>query len=387
MSTARIAEITAAYNAERATHPGKVTRADQLPLAYEDITPEWLTAVLAAKAPGAQATALALGPEDNGSAARRKIAVTWNQAGIDACLPDRLFCKSTFELPSRIVLGVSGGAFGETVFLRDIRPHYDIVAPVCHFAGYNAETINSIIIMRDISDEVVSFCDHHTPMPRERAESQMRLLARLHGQGYANPQIRAAMEPLPTWPRFYKNTEGFGAEAMAKNGFLAAEEVIPGRLFARFDEYWPLALESVALHERLPLTVAHGDVHLKNWYIAGNGEMGLSDWQCVSRGHWGRDVCYAIGSALSTEDRRAWEKDLLALYLAQLTAEGGPQIAFEEAWLHYRQQLVTALVWWTLTLTPGDDLPDMQPRDITLEMIRRLAVAADDCDTFDAFAG
>jgi Phosphotransferase enzyme family len=383
--TTRIEEITAAFEAEHAAPHGKVTRADQLPLAYEDITPEWLTAVLAASTPGAQATALELGPEDNGSASRRKIAVTWNAAGQDASLPDRLFCKSTFELPSRIVLGVSGGAFGETVFLRDIRPHYDIEAPVCHFAGYNPATINSIIIMTDISDDVLSFCDHNTPMPRARAESQVRLLARLHGQGYANAKIREAMQPLPSWPRFFKNTEGFGSETIAQNGFLAAEEVIPARLFARFGEYWPLALESVALHERLPLTVSHGDVHLKNWYIAGDGEMGLGDWQCVSRGHWARDVCYAIGSALSTEDRRAWEKDLLRLYLEEMEREGGPRVSFDEAWLHYRQQLVTALVWWTMTLTPGDDLPDMQPRDITLEMIRRLAVAADDCGTFDAF--
>lgn len=387
MSTNRIAEITAAFEAEQARHPGKVTRADQLPLAYEDITPEWLTAVLAADRPGAKVTNLSLGPEDNGSASRRKIAVTWNQAGKDAALPEKLFCKSTFNLPNRIVLGVSGGAFGETVFLRDIRPHYDIEAPVCHFAGYNPETINSIIILTDISDDVLSFCDHNTPMSRARAESQVRLLARLHGQGYSNPKIRAAMQPLPTWPRFFKNTEGFGSQTIAKNGFLAAESVIPARLFARYEEYWPRALQSVALHDDLPQTVAHGDVHLKNWYIAGNGEMGLGDWQCVSRGHWARDVCYAIGSALATDDRRAWEKDLLALYLDAMAREGGPNIAFDEAWRHYRQQLVTALVWWTMTLTPGDDLPDMQPRDITLEMIRRLAVAADDCGTFDAFAG
>jgi hypothetical protein len=284
------------------------------------------------------------------------------------------------------VLGVSGGALCETVFLRDVRPHYDIEAPVCVFAGYNHDTINSIIIMRDISDDVLSFCDHNTAMPRAQMESQMRLLARLHGQGYASSAVRETAKPLPTWQRFFKNTEGFGIETIACNGFREAESVIPPRLFARFDEYWPLALESVALHDRLEPTVSHGDVHLKNWYIAGNGEMGLGDWQCVTRGHWGRDLCYAIASALQPEERRAWERDLVKLYLEEFEREGGPKTSFEDAWLHYRQQLVTSLVWWTLTLTPGDDLPDMQPRDITLEMIRRLAVATDDCDTFDAFS-
>ncbi|MEO0030443.1 MAG: hypothetical protein RIS94_201 [Pseudomonadota bacterium] len=380
-----IQSITRAFEAERASHPGKVTRADQLPLTYEDITPEWITATLGGDVAGAQAESLELGPPDVGSSSRRKIRVTWNAAGTAAGLPDRLFCKSTFELPNRIVLGVSGGAYGETVFLRDIRPLYDIEAPECFWAGYDAQTINSILMLRDISDEVVSFCDHNTPMPRERAESQVRLLARVHGQGYGNPQIRDAMQALPTWPEFFKRTEGFNSKTLANNGFLAAEEVIPARLFARYEEYWPLSLKSVEAHNHLPHTISHGDVHLKNWYVAGNGEMGLGDWQCVSRGHWGRDVCYAISSALTTENRRAWEQDLLRLYLEEMEREGGPRVSFDEAWHHYRQQLTTALVWWTMTLTPGDDLPDMQPRDITLEMVRRLAVAADDVDSFDSF--
>lgn len=380
-----IASIARAFEAEHASHPGIVTQANQLPLAYEDITPEWITAILAGDVQGARALSIALGPPDNGSSARRKIQVTWNAPGQAASLPERLFCKSTFELPSRIVLGVSGGAYGETVFLRDIRPLYDIEAPVCHFAGFNPDTINSILVLRDISAEVQSFCDHNTPMPRERAESQLRLLARLHGQGYANPAIRAAMQALPTWPEFFKRTEGFDSRTLANNGFLAAEEVIPARLFARYTEFWPLSLRSVEAHNHLPHTVVHGDVHLKNWYVAGNGEMGLGDWQCVSRGHWARDVCYAIASALTTENRRAWEQDLLRFYLEEMAREGGPVVSFDEAWRHYRQQLTTALVWWTMTLTPGDDLPDMQPRDITLEMVRRLAVAADDVDSFDSF--
>lgn len=383
--TSLIQSITREFEKEHANHPGQVTRADELPLAYEDITPEWITATLGAAVAGAKAEALVLGPPDIGSSSRRKIHVTWNDVGKAAGLEDRLFCKSTFELPNRVVLGVSGGAYSETVFLRDIRPLYDIEAPVCLFAGYDPKTINSIIVLRDISDDVQSFCDHNTPMPRERVESQLRLLARLHGQGYANAQIREAMKALPTWPEFFGRTEGFGSEALSNNGFLAAEEVIPARLFARYEEFWPLSLRSVAAHDSLPMTVTHGDVHLKNWYIAGNGEMGLGDWQCVTRGHWARDICYAIGSALSTQDRRAWEQDLLRFYLEELEREGGPRVGFDEAWRHYRQQLTTALVWWTMTLTPGDDLPDMQPRDITLEMVRRLAVAADDVDSFDAF--
>ena len=63
---------------------------------------------------------------------------------------------------------------------------------------------------------------------------------------------------------------------------------------------------------------------------------------------------------------------------------GGPKVAFEDAWTAYRQQIVSALAWWTVTLCPPPGLPDMQPRDITIEFIKRIAVAMDDVDTLGA---
>jgi aminoglycoside phosphotransferase (APT) family kinase protein len=163
------------------------------------------------------------------------------------------------------------------------------------------------------------------------------------------------------------------------------KDVIPARTWNRHAEVWEKTLASVNRHKELPLTLMHGDVHLKNWYIAGNGEMGLGDWQCVSRGHWSRDVCYAISSALTVEHRRAWERELLAYYLDELAASGGPKVALDDALLDYRQQLMTALTWWTITLAPTDDIPDMQPKDITLEMVRRIGTACDDWDSLDSF--
>jgi thiamine kinase-like enzyme len=214
----------------------------------------------------------------------------------------------------------------------------------------------------------------------------MRLLGALHGSIYGSPQLQDVIEELPTWPEFFANTLAFGMKEGSSNGFLEAKAVIPPRLYQRFEEVWPATLKSVAFHEnQASWTLAHGDVHLKNWYVAGNGEMGLSDWQCCGRGHWGRDLAYTISSALTPENRRDWERDLVALYLEQLQAAGGPSISFEDGWNIYRQQLMSALTWWTVTLTPPPGLPDMQPRDTTLEFIRRIATAIDDLESLDAF--
>ncbi|MCY1304535.1 hypothetical protein D9M70_542930 [compost metagenome] len=192
---------------------------------------------------------------------------------------------------------------------------------------------------------------------------------------------------LPSWPELFANTQefGFNMKEGSNAGFLAAQSDIPERLFRRFSEVWPATVRSVAFHEGIEHTLIHGDVHLKNWYVAGNGEMGLSDWQCSGRGHWGRDLSYTISTALLPEDRRRWERELVLLYLAQLEAAGGPRVPFAEGWNIYRQQLTSALAWWTITLSPSPGLPDMQPRDTTLEFIRRIATAIDDLDALDAF--
>jgi len=384
--TSRIEHIQAAFAAEEGCRHAPVYKAHELPLSYEAITNDWLTDTLCAQHPSAQVISHHLGPVDSGSSNRRKIAVQYNEAGQAAGLPTALFCKSTHDLSNRIVLGISGGALGEVSFYNCIRPLLEIEAPQSFFANYDAETVNSIIMLRDISETVTSFCDHHTNMTRARAESQLRLLATYHGKGYADAAMQARLKSFVTWPEFFGKTLEFDMMGGSNQGFLDAVDVIPHSLYKRFDAIWPATLASVEAHNHLPQTLCHGDVHLKNWYIAGNGEMGLSDWQCVHRGHWSRDFAYAMSCALTIENRRAWEQDLLRLYLDAMHAAGGPNVPFDEAWLHYRQQLVTALTWWTVTLTPPSDLPDMQPRDITLAFIQRIATAMDDVDSLGSFS-
>jgi thiamine kinase-like enzyme len=377
-------QIKAAY--ERDMQSGRVAVLEsELPLSFETITDEWLTNVLCKAHAGARVVAHRLSEVNNGSSNRRKIYLEYNAEGKAAGLPEAVFCKATHGLENRILLGMGGGARCEVLFYRDIRPHLNIEAPRCFYANMDHESFNSMIMLNDLTDEVTEFCTDKTPMSRARAESQMRLLAEFHGRCYASPQLQELLQQYMTWSDNFRNTETFGMKEGSSAGFLAAESVIPARLYRRFDEIWPATLASLAIHEQEPHTLAHGDVHLKNWYVAGSGEMGLSDWQCCGRGHWGRDLAYTISSALTPEDRRAWERELVQLYLTQLHASGGPEVSFDEGWTIYRQQLMTALTWWTVTLTPPPGLPDMQPRDTTLEFIRRIATAIDDLDSLDAF--
>jgi aminoglycoside phosphotransferase (APT) family kinase protein len=136
-----------------------------------------------------------------------------------------------------------------------------------------------------------------------------------------------------------------------------------------------------------PQTLLHGDVHPGNWYVTGDNRMGLYDWQCAARGGGARDVAYALSTHLTVEDRRAWERDLLARYCDRLAAAGCRVPNFEAALLAYRQQMLHAMFMWLVTIGRYSLQPEMQPKDVTLESVRRTCQAAEDLDSLDAIIG
>lgn len=375
------AVLSERFAEEQRLHPVPLT-AEDLPLGYETITPQWLTLVLCGGHPGAEVTDVKLGPADEGTSSRRRLFLQYNDAGRAAGLPASIFCKSTHTLTARARIGVVGFGEAEVLFHRHLRPLLDIEAPRAWFANANPHTFNSIVMLRDMTGEV-RFCEYTETRTRAQVEDQLGLVAKVHAQfGGAHPRAAA----LHTWAEQFGHLANTPYRKACEVGFRQAEPVMPARLFAREAEVFPATLASALRHAELPEGVIHSDVHLRNWYVTREGRMGLNDWQCVCRGHWSRDLAYCISTALRIEDRRAWERELIGFYLDRLHAAGGPRIGFDFAWLHYREQLLGALAWWTGTLGQPRNKQDMQPPDVSMGFIERMAAAVDDVDALDAAA-
>ncbi|AMK19864.1 MULTISPECIES: phosphotransferase [Sphingobium] len=384
MTSDKIERIKAAFERDQREDRPAVNPGD-IPWRYEAITPEWMTHILCKDHPEAKVVSVSLDAPDSGTSNRRRVFVEYNDAGERLGLPKSVFCKATVDLLNRILLSTSA-LLSETTFYNQIRPQLNIEAPEAYLAVYDTESYASIVVLKDLAGKA-SFCSHHTQMTLERVKDQMELLAKLHGHFYKSPQLDGELGHMFRYDdRFAALDRDHDFKSMCEAGLRAAADVVPPRLLAREAEVWPATVKASARHGELPLTITHGDVHLKNWYITDEGRMGLGDWQVTSKGHWSRDVAYTITTALTVEQRREWEQQLLRHYLDAFAAAGGEAVPFEEAWFNYRQQLLTTLAWWTMTLTPSKDVPDMQPRDITVEFIRRIAIAIDDLDVLDSFA-
>lgn len=353
-------------------------RPGEVPWHGDGVTADWLTAVFATQYPEAKATDVARIGGDNGSSARRIIEVAWNAAGQAAGLPVRLFTKSTPALAMRLSAGRAAPAEGQ--FLLQLRPHVDIEAPRCLFSERDANSGRSMHLMHDLTQtRGAEFCRAHSVIDLEQAQQVIDTIATLHGT-FLDGVTGHDTSFLRTYESFFHATVRNGLEAMHDAAMERARDVIPPRVSAQRAHIWRMAEASLALHSQSPRTVIHSDVHLGNWYITRDGVMGLSDWARVCRGHWGRDLAYALMTVLDIPDRRAWEHELIARYCAKFSEVSGQSVTLADAWRAYKQLAPLALLMWTPTLCPPPTLPDMQPESTSMEMIRRITAAMDDHD-------
>lgn len=376
--------VRKAFEAE--VHDRPVTRAEQVPPSYAALTREWLTDVLCADVPGAEVTEFSFDARDDGSSNRRRIFLTYNQRGRDAGLPARVFCKAAETLENRMVLGVSETAKAEADFYTLVQPRLDIPTPSARYARFDPESFAYLIMMDDMAEDV-RFPDERTTLTSAQAEQMVATLAGLHSRFHASPALGTAELPFKTWPVWWAD-QMFGAPDFPRfcdKGFGEIADQLPERLARRRAEIWPATEKSVARHNDLPHTLIHSDVHLKNWFILPDDRMGLHDWQLTTIGHWSRDFVFATTTALTIEQRRDWQLDLLRSYLDRMKARGIAGIDYEEAVLNIRQQLMTAFAFWTITMCPTDEMPQMQPRRTTVEFLKRMGTAIDDYESLDAF--
>lgn len=365
--------------------PGPMRTNTTVPGRVESLTPAFLNRVLRPHLGGARIEALSVERHSSGTSVRARILLHYAPGSDTDRLPKTMFVKSAPTLVTRISNGLSGTAPAEAGFYNELRPLLELEAPHGYYSATQRHSYRAIHLLEDlVATRAATFCAPTTAITRQQADDIVVQLAQLHAQG-ARLELTDGRRRswLRTYPQWWQAT---GAISMIRRYHLRGQRrademgLTPARLVGRGELLWDSFEASVDAHDRLPRTLIHGDTHLGNWYITGTGRMGLCDWQCISAGHWSRDLSYALSSALSIEQRRQWEDALIDTYLAHLADAGGHAPPRAQAWELYRRQLPGALAMWTTTLYPPKFLPAMQPEQTSAEMLRRILTAIDDHD-------
>lgn len=375
-TAARQAEIQKYWDEEQIEHPPLRGPGD-VPGSCEALTIDWLSVIL-----GAPVASFKLGPQQNGTTSGRPVTVTY-EGGQDVGKPRHLYAKFSPSVQSRCLVGINGSSAGEVAFYNEIRPTITIVTPRAVFAGFDEPSCRTFLLFEDVvTGSGARFgTGLDLTISRPMAESMVTQMANLHGGFWdrrrePNFSYRDAL----AYQEDFNNTLNF--EVLENSGFEIAADVIPAALLARKADWHAAFMRSLEINVDATPTLIHQDVHIANWYALPDGTMGMCDWQCIAWGQWALDVAYALSISLRTEDRRAWEKDLIALYLDRLSAAGGTAPSFDAAWLAYRQQMFHAVAFWIGTIGIGERSP-VAPEICKLNVCRS-AQAVVDLDSFGA---
>lgn len=266
----------------------------------------------------------------------------------------------------------------EARFFKEERQHSNVRAPQVFWADIDDEQFGAVL-MEDLSRPSVRFCDARTPLTVDEVASVLDTLAHLHASRWNSPWLESA-----NWLEHFASPDSTGRAYFSMlgpdvvGGFIEKRRgVLPAELTDAqrcIDMFWGF----VAISEKGPQTVLHGDLHVGNVYFEG-GLPALCDWQVLGRGSPAFDVAYLVGSALPTAERRTAERTLLNHYLRALAGAGIADVpSAEEMYQLYRAHMGYGLFAWLTNLEAFQD------GDIIDEVLGRFAAAAVDLDTAGA---
>ncbi|OBG15491.1 aminoglycoside phosphotransferase [Mycolicibacterium celeriflavum] len=346
-----------------------------LPRNWDEITPGWMTAALAEHFPGATVERVAVALRDDGTNRRARLALTYS-AGSG---PATVFAKAVDPDHAELVALTSGLFHEPRLFSSGVPLPLD--HPTVYAALIDEPGSNFLMIMEDVVARGADPRDSTRPLSVEQVTNGVRGLARMHSQFWGE---RLTANPALGWLEPFVAFEGLEYAplhiAHERLGDSVSSEILGLSGTELFVDIWARYIGTLTT---APQTLLHGDPHIGNTYVLPGDEVGFLDWQMARRGNWSLDLGYFMQGALTIEDRRRCERDLLDEYRATLTLPAAELPSAEEIWLRYRASVAHGLAIWMATLSGGDA---WQNADICLALAQRYAAAFIDLDTRAALA-
>ncbi|WP_199170753.1 MULTISPECIES: phosphotransferase [unclassified Caulobacter] len=307
-------------------------REGRLPRHLEEVTAPWLTGLMSHRYPGLVVEAAKIVEVRNGHTTKLRLELQLNAVGRAAGVPRQVCLKSNWSE------GFESGNICELearfyYFMRE-----QLSAPVVrsYYADWDGDGGGrGLVIMEDLGASPGQFghSSHHLGV--DGVAKALESLAILHGALWDSPQLdeqawlHASMDTPVDTDQLLRMYNYIGLN-LPKPEYRA---VLPHWLYET-PELFSHAYDELAAFERAqttPRCLVHGDAHQGNSFLRTDGERVWHDWQLVRKGRPWRDVTYLMLGALTVEERRRWDRDLVTHYCEALTATGARGVLAKDA--------------------------------------------------------
>lgn len=359
---------------------------DQVITSLEQVTNEWLTAVLHRSGALTQGSVAGFDMADGRG--------NWSTSG---SLSVEYSPDAQGERPSRLFLKMvdadtgDGEFFGSSEVDYYLRDYVDVPdAPLlrCYDGRYSPTIHRYHLLLEDVSATHTVACDK--PPTLEYGLALAEACAILHARWWGAERLAEANAPLHDAGHIRRWV------AIAEPG---AGHII-GRVADQLRPHWPAAIRDIfARHPQAMInrtkelngfTIMHGDAGCYNIMAPREGvrpiylidrqpfDWGLTTWLGAY------DLAYAVALDWDIESRRQWERPILRHYHQTLISRGAHGYAWEQLWDDYR--LCVAMgVYIAVEYCRGQYNEETQW--IWLPMLQKTLTACDDLNCAEIWAG
>ena len=346
----------------------------EVPSGIDDVTPQWLSAVLHGWVAAVRVEQIAL---DSGFSS---LLYRAHLSGDDR-VPDSVIVKLPAQSEAGLAMKMLGGYAREVAFYRQIAGRAPLGTPRVYAARMAENAADFVLVLEDLQGW--ENADHLAGLSLDRARCSIAQLAGLHAWSNEPAQaellesfpsidmpmtrdlLPAAFEPA--W-RIYRGKANMSVPSAV------------ARYAERFAELAPKAMD--ALSERSMLI--HGDIRADNMFFSG-GQLKVVDFQLAAKGAGATDIGYLVSQGLPTEVRSGRDEMLVREYVDLLQSRGVSDYSFDEAWRHYRFAVAYFMVLPAMPLLSWDTLPE-RSRQLCMRLVERAVATIDEIDALEVFA-
>jgi hypothetical protein len=347
-----------------------------IPIAIDDIDPQWLTEALGSQLP-AGATVRSFSVETIGTGVglmgllyRLTIEYDGDPKGV---APPTAIVKLPVLIDATRQVSLAYRLYEkEVAFYRHLAAETPLQTPDIYFADHDPETDDFVLVMQDVGH--LRAGDQIAGCAREDALAAVAALAR-HHSAFWNDN-RFGTDELAWLP--------FGSDSPTPEGVVQSfavnwqplvdfigDDLSPD--IKTVGEWLPgAARDLLSVPDGHPITVAHGDYRLDNLFFDDRRTVTALDWQIVTKTVGGYDFAYFVSQSLTAADRRQFVDDLVATYLGTL-AEAGITYPEDQFWLDVRRNLLFCLVYPVQVMAL--DLTDPRSAALVRELTQRASSA------------
>jgi hypothetical protein len=334
-----------------------------IPLALDEITPEWLTAAfhhggLTATSTVSDLTGEMIGEQRGLTGVVLRVQVHWNAPGARPASVIVKLPHLTRAAPSTYRSMLQRDAVAarhaaerfarEARFYREIAPDVPSLVPHCYVALADPATNATVLILEDLGmgrdGDALQGCtiDDARRVVRDMAYFHARWWYAVSASAFSWIPV-AGGEPVARQQRYATYAPHFLERHAAQ---------IPDRVRTLVEALVPVFAEVSARSQSAWQTLIHADLHLDNVIFrddSPDGAVAIIDWQSVSKGLAAVDLSMFVVTSLGPDDRRKAETELLAEYHTVLEEQGVRGYSRDDLLRDYRYGLLryfgTAVIW------------------------------------------